>query len=95
MSVLPPEQLLGGESCLVSLVGGGWATPEGVTDGEDSQSAKGVQGEQDEDGERDEAVHHLLLQPPQVKVSDGDVWVQMRNPARKLSTHFPVVFKEV
>ena len=49
MRVLPPEQLLGGESCLVSLVGGGWATPEGVTDGEDSQSAKGVQGEKDED----------------------------------------------
>ena len=54
-----PEQLFwseGGSFCLVRWCG---AASEGVADGEDAETAEGVQCEQDEDGEGDQGVHHL------------------------------------
>ena len=90
-----PEQLFWCESCLVSLVSRGGTTPERIADGEDAQPAEGVQGEEDEDRQRDEAPHHFLLQLLQFELSDGNVGVQMRNPAGKLATHLTVVIKEI
>ena len=90
-----PEQLFWCESCLVSLVSRGRTTPERIADGEDAKPAEGVQGEEDEDGQGDEAPHHLLLQLLQFELSDGNVGVQMRNPARELAPHLTVVLEEI
>jgi hypothetical protein len=43
------------------LVSGGWAAAEWVADGEDTQPAEGIEGEEDEDGKGYEGVHDLLL----------------------------------
>ena len=90
-----PEQLFWCESCLVSLVSRGGTTPERIADGEDAQPAEGVQGEEDEDRQRDETPHHFLLQLLQLELSDGNVGVQMRNPARELTPHLTVVLEEI
>ena len=83
------------ESGLIRLVCRGRATSERIADGEDAQPAEGVQGEEDEDRQRDEAPHHFLLQLLQFELSDGNVGVQMRNPAGKLATHLTVVIEEI
>ena len=70
-----PEELFWRESCLICLVRRGGTTPERVADGEDTEPAEGVQGEEDEDGQGDEAPHHLLLQLPQFELGDGNVGV--------------------
>ena len=54
-----PEELFRSECGRVRLVCRGGAAPERVTDGEHAEAAEGVQREQDEDGERDQGVHHL------------------------------------
>ena len=90
-----PEQLFWCESCLIHLVGRSGTTPERIADGEDAQPAEGVQGEEDEDRQRDEAPHHFLLQLLQFELRDGNVGVQMRNPAGKLAPHLTVVLEEV
>ena len=54
-----PEELFWRERGRVRLVRRGGAAPEGVADGEHAEAAEGVQREQDEDGERDQGVHHL------------------------------------
>ena len=90
-----PEQLFWCESCLVSLVSRGGTTPERIADGEDAQPAEGVQGEEDEDRQRDETPHYFLLQLLQLELSDGNVGVQMGHPARKLAPHLTVVLEEI
>ena len=95
MVVVLPEQLFWCESGLVSLVCRSGTTSERIADGEDAQPAEGVQGEEDEDGQGDEAPHHLLLQLLQFELSDGNVGVQMRDPARKLAPHLTVVLEEI
>ena len=75
--IVSPEKLLGSKSCSFCLISWSWTTSEGVADGEDSQSAEGVQGEEDEDGEGDQAVHDLSLEPPQVQLCDGHAGIQM------------------
>ena len=83
------------ESGLVRLVCRSGTTSERIADGEDAQPAEGVQGEEDEDGQGDEAPHHLLLQLLQFELSDGNVGVQMRDPARELAPHLTVVLEEI
>ena len=83
------------ESGLVSLVCRSGTTSERIADGEDAQPAEGVQGEEDEDRQGDEAPHHLLLQLLQFELSDGNVGVQMRDPARELAPHLTVVLEEI
>ena len=83
------------ESGLVHLVGRGGTTSERIADGEDAQPAEGVEGEEDEDGEGDEAPHHFLLQLLQFELRDGNVGVQVRNPAGKLPSHLSVVLEEI
>ena len=83
------------ESGLIRLVGRGRATSERIADGEDAQPAEGVEGEEDEDGEGDEAPHHFLLQLLQFELRDGNVGVQMRNPAGELAPHLTVVLEEI
>ena len=90
-----PEELFWRESCLICLVRRGGTTPERVADGEDTEPAEGVQGEEDEDGQGDEAPHHLLLQLLQFELSDGNVGVQMGHPARKLAPNLTVVLEEI
>ena len=90
-----PEQLFWCESGLVSLVCRSGTTSERIADGEDAQPAEGVQGEEDEDRQRDEAPHHFLLQLLQFELSDGNVGVQMRNPAGELAPHLTVVLEEI
>ena len=87
--------MFGSESSSLSLVSRCGATAEWVADGEDSETTESVECEEDEDGEGDQAVHHLLLQPPQVEVGDGDVGVEVRDPAGKFLSNFSVVFKEI
>ena len=54
-----PEQLFWSEGGSLCLVRRGGAASEGVADGEDAETAEGVQREQDEDGEGDQGVHYL------------------------------------
>ena len=77
LSACLPEELLGCQRGSLCLVSRGGAAAEGIADGEDPQSAECIKGEEDEDCEGDEGVHDLLLQPPQVKLGDGNVRVQV------------------
>ena len=83
------------ESGLVRLVSRGGTTSERIADGEDAQPAEGVEGEEDEDGQGDEAPHHFLLQLLQFELSDGNGGVQVRDPAGKLAPHLTVVLEEI
>ena len=56
-----PEQLFWSESGSICLVCRSWTTSEGIADREDTKATEGIEGEQDEDGQRHQAVHDLLL----------------------------------
>ena len=70
-------------------------TPEGVAYREDPEAAEGVEGEEDEDGEGHQRVHHLALEPPEVELGDGDVGVEVGHPALVARSHVPELGEEI
>ena len=69
------------------MVSRGWEAAEWVADGEDTQPAEGIEGEEDEDGKGYEGEHNFPLQSPQVQLCNYNIGIQVRNPARILGTN--------